>query len=62
MKTTITIMELGLITTILHDREFGDDDDMKTVTMMLMAMTMLMVIIVVCSTKVNDVPASPTTN
>ena len=50
MKTTITIMERGFITTILHDKEFGDDD-MKTATMMLMlmlVMLMLMMFIFLC--------------
>ena len=44
MKTTITMMERWLITTILHDKEFGDDDDMKTATMMLVLMLMLMML------------------
>ena len=33
MKTTITMMERWFIATRLHDKEFGDDDDMKTATM-----------------------------
>ena len=45
MKTTITIMERGFITTILHDKEYGDDNDMKTATMMMMLMMRLMMII-----------------
>ena len=45
MKTTITIMERGFITTILHDKEYGDDNDMKTATMMMMLMMRMMMII-----------------
>ena len=45
MNTTITIIERWFITTILHDKEYGDDNDMKTATMMMMLMMMLMVII-----------------
>ena len=42
MKTTITIMERMFITTILHDKQFGDDDDIKTATMMVMVLLVLM--------------------
>ena len=50
MKTTITIMELCFVTTILHDKEFGDDDDdMKTATMMLMLMLMLVLLMLMMS-------------
>ena len=44
MKTTITMMERWFITTILRDKEFGEDDDMKTATMMLMLMLMLVML------------------
>ena len=49
MKTTITIMERGFITTILHDKEYGDDNDMKTATMMMMLMMMLMMTLTMIS-------------
>ena len=31
----LTIMERRFITTIFHDKQFGDDDDMKTATMVI---------------------------
>ena len=57
MKTTITIMERGFITAILHDKEYGDDNDMKTATMMFTLMMMLMVIIFLCCCEVIDLSA-----
>ena len=48
MQTTITMMERWFIITILHDEEFGEDDDMKTATIVLMLMLMLVMLIVFC--------------
>ena len=44
MQTTITMMERWFIITILHDEEFGEDDDMKTATIVLMLMLMLVML------------------
>ena len=61
MKTTITMMERWFITTILRDKEFGEDDDMKTATMMLMlmlVMLMLMMSIFLCGCRSLPIPTA----
>ena len=49
MKTTITMLERWFTTTKLHDKEDGEDDDMKTATMMLMLLLMLVMLMLMMS-------------
>ena len=56
MQTTITMMERWFIITILHDEEFGEDDDMKTATIVLMLMLMLVMLVFFCGRECNRIP------
>ena len=49
IMTTITMMEGWFMTTILHHKEFGEDDDMEAATMMLMLMLMLVMLMLMMS-------------
>ena len=44
MRTTITMTQRWYTTMILHDQEYGSDNDMNTATIMLVLMLMLVMV------------------